>query len=114
MNVGYVVAVIGATGFVGKELSTALHLNTQIPIRKLKLFGSAKRVQEDIYLDHERYTIHSLPSNPMEKAQFDDVDIVFLATPKEVSRKLAPIFLEEGLIVFDIGGWVYEGAPKSE
>ena len=25
MSVGYVVAVIGATGFVGKELATALH-----------------------------------------------------------------------------------------
>lgn len=111
MSVGYVIAVIGATGFVGKELAAALH-TSGIPIRILKLFGSAKRVSEDIYLDHDRVSVFPLPSDPLEGAQFDNVDIVFLATPKEVSRRLAPIFLDEGITVFDIGGWVYEGAPK--
>ena len=111
MSVGYVVAVIGATGFVGKELATALH-TSEIPIRILKLFGSAKRVSEDIYLDHDRFPVSPLSSEPLADAQFDNVDIVFLATPKEVSQKLAPIFLDEGITVFDVGGWVYEGAPK--
>jgi aspartate-semialdehyde dehydrogenase len=113
MKPGYVIAVVGATGFVGKELATALHMNTQIPIRLLKLFGSSKRVDEDIYLDHERYSVQPLSAKPLEGAQFDNVDIVFLATPRTVSRKLAPILLDEGMIVVDIGGWVYEGAPKS-
>lgn len=111
MSLGYVVAVIGATGFVGKELATAIH-KSDIPIRILKLFGSAKRVSEDIYLDHDRFPVHPLSSEPLANAEFDNVDIVFLATPKEVSVKLAPIFLDEGITVFDIGGWVYEGAPK--
>ena len=113
MSVGYIVAIIGATGFVGKELATVLHREARFPIRLLKLFASAKRLREDIYLDHEHFVVNALPKNPLEKAQFEEVDIVFLATPKEESRRLAPIFLEEGIVVVDIGGWVYEGAPNS-
>ena len=113
MKPGYVIAVVGATGFVGRELATALHTNTAIPIRLLKLFSSSKRLEEDLYLDHDRFSVEPLPADPLVKAQFDNVDIVFLATPKEVSRKLAPIFLDEDMIVVDVGGWVYEGAPKS-
>ena len=113
MKPGYVIAVVGATGFVGRELATALHSSSQIPIRLLKLFASSRHLEDDIYLEHDRFHVEPLPADPLVKAQFDNVDIVFLATPKDVTRKLASLFLEEGMIVVDVGGWAYEGAPKS-
>ena len=113
MSHGYVIAVIGATGMVGKEIAAALVERAEFSLRDIRLFSSTKNDGETIYLNNMRHIVHALPKDPLSLAQFDNVDVVILATPSELSKRLAPIFLDEGIIVVDIGGWVYSGAPKS-
>ena len=113
MKKGYVIAVVGATGIVGKELALALSKRAEFPLSELKLFATAKNHGENIFLNNIRHTVLALPKDPLSLAYFDNVDVVILACPAKETRRLAPIFLDEGIVVIDIGGWAYPGAPKS-
>ena len=113
MSHGYVIAIIGATGMVGKEIAATIVERAEFPLRDIRLFSSTKNDGETIYLNNMRHIVHALPKDPLSMAQFDNVDVVILATPSELSKTLAPIFLDEGIVVVDIGGWTYPGSPKS-
>ena len=113
MSHGYVIAIIGATGMVGKEIAATIVERAEFPLRGIRLFASTRNDGETVYLNNMRHVVHALPKDPLSMAQFDNVDVVILATPFELSKTLAPIFLDEGIVVVDIGGWTYPGAPKS-
>jgi aspartate-semialdehyde dehydrogenase len=80
---GYVVAVVGATQPLGREVRAVLH-ERQLPIRDWRLFDTAERVEGGDEEDAEG------PLLALEDLALDDVDILFLCIPcsDQVRRRL--------------------------
>lgn len=93
------VAVVGATGYAGAELTAILARHPQAEI--VALFSSSGGSRTEI-----------LPSRPdlvaepfsIEKLFAAEPDIAFLATPNEVSVQLAPQIIDHGIKVIDLSG----------
>ena len=100
-------AVLGATGYSGLELTRILlrHPRVEKPIllRRKADNGSAADLA-DVFpalSGNGGYPLHSL-SWPALKQQ--GVQLLFLATPHEVSRSLVPEAIAQGLRVIDLSG----------
>jgi N-acetyl-gamma-glutamyl-phosphate reductase len=100
-------AVLGATGYSGLELTRILlrhpRLEKPMLLRRSADNGSAGDLA-DIFpalYGNGGYPLHSL-SWPTLKNQ--GVDLLFLATPHEVSRSLVPEAIAQGLRVIDLSG----------
>ena len=88
-------AIVGATGLVGKECLDIL-AEQKIKIRKVKLLASEKSAGEGVdYLDTE-FAIESLSEH-----SFDDVEVAFFSVPNDVSRRFVPIAADAGCLVID-------------
>src|SRR5579859_1954093 len=100
-------AVLGATGYSGLELTKILlrHPRVEKPVllRRASDNGSASDLADvfPVLSGNGGYPLHSL-SWPALKQQ--GVELLFLATPHEVSRSLAPEALAQGLRVIDLSG----------
>jgi len=101
------VAVLGATGYSGLELTRILlrHPRVEKPmlLRRSAENGNGGDLA-DIFpalYGNGGYPLHSL-SWPALKSQ--GVDLLFLATPHEVSRSLVPEAISQGLRVVDLSG----------
>lgn len=99
---GLSVAIIGATGCIGKELVYELPL--QLPIRKLHLFATKRRAGDSVSVEDRSIRIHSLPAEGIPVALMTDLDAVFFACPISVVLAHAETLAEEGIAVFDITG----------
>ncbi len=100
-------AVLGATGYSGLELTRILlrhpRLEKPILLRRSADKGSMADLA-DVFpalSGNGGYPLHSL-SWPVLKQQ--GVELLFLATPHEVSRSLVPEAMTEGLRVIDLSG----------
>ncbi len=100
-------AVLGATGYSGLELTRILlrHPRVEKPVllRRAADNGSPADLA-DVFpalSGNGGYPLHSL-SWPSLKHQ--GVDLLFLATPHEVSRSLVPEAIAQGLRVIDLSG----------
>lgn len=107
MSAKLTVAVLGATGYSGLELTRILlrHPRVEKPmlLRRSAENGSSGDLA-DIFpalYGNGGYPLHSL-SWPTLKNQ--GVDLLFLATPHEVSRSLVPEAMAQGLRVVDLSG----------
>jgi N-acetyl-gamma-glutamyl-phosphate reductase len=100
-------AVLGATGYSGLELTRILmrHPQVQKPalLRRSADKGSVSDLAEmfPVLSGNGGYPLHSL-SWPAMKQQ--GVELLFLATPHEVSRSIVPEALSHGLRVIDLSG----------
>ncbi|MBZ5683489.1 MAG: N-acetyl-gamma-glutamyl-phosphate reductase [Acidobacteriia bacterium] len=100
-------AVLGATGYSGLELTRILlrhpRLEKSVLLRRGADNGSAADLA-DVFpalSGNGGYPLHSL-SWPALKQQ--GVQLLFLATPHEVSRSLVPEAIAQGLRVIDLSG----------
>ncbi|HKV79133.1 MAG TPA: N-acetyl-gamma-glutamyl-phosphate reductase [Candidatus Sulfotelmatobacter sp.] len=100
-------AVLGATGYSGLELTQILlrhpRLEKPVLLRRNGDNGSAADLA-DVFpalSGNGGYPLHSL-SWPALKQQ--EVQLLFLATPHEVSRSLVPEAIGQGLRVIDLSG----------
>jgi N-acetyl-gamma-glutamyl-phosphate reductase len=100
-------AVLGATGYSGLELTRILlrhpRLEKPVLLRRNADNGSAADLA-DVFpalSGNGGYPLHSL-SWPALKQQ--GVQLLFLATPHEVSRSLVPEAIAQGLRVIDLSG----------
>jgi N-acetyl-gamma-glutamyl-phosphate reductase len=100
-------AVLGATGYSGLELTRILlrhpRLEKPVLLRRSADNGSAADLA-DVFpalSGNGGYPLHSL-SWPALKQQ--GVQLLFLATPHEVSRSLVPEAIGQGLRVIDLSG----------
>ena len=75
------VAVVGATGLVGRELVAVLE-QRQFPLADLRLYASLRSAGEEMACGDLRRRVEVL-----DGASFDDVDIVFLAAGERVSAE---------------------------
>jgi len=89
------VAVVGATGAVGREMVKILE-ERNFPIKNLFLFASEKSAGEVINFRSKAVKIQEL-----NKSSFNDIDIALFSAGSFISKKFAPIAAKMGAVVID-------------
>ncbi|MFT5683730.1 MAG: aspartate-semialdehyde dehydrogenase [Myxococcota bacterium] len=100
---GLQIAVVGATGAVGRELIEALP-DSGLPIGGIRAIASRSTRQLDIEVSGKSQRIHLMPESLADSAVVEGVDLVIFATPPEVTRQHAPAIADQGIATIDIGG----------
>lgn len=95
MKKKYVVAVVGATGNVGREVLNYL-ASRDFPIRKIIALASENSVGRQVSFGDDTIKV-----NQMKNFDFSGVDIAFFCAGSEVSRKYAKEAVSKGCIVID-------------
>ena len=95
MSRGWNVAVVGATGAVGREMVKVLE-ERKFPVNKLKLLASERSAGEKIEFMGEEITVEVLGED-----SFDDIDIGLFSPGAKVSAVYAPIAARAGAVVID-------------
>ena len=91
----YVVAVVGATGAVGREMVSILE-ERKFPVAELVLLASERTEGERIEFRNKNWTVKKLG-----KESFQDVDIALFSAGSERSLKFAPVAVSTGAVVID-------------
>jgi len=89
------IAILGATGVVGKELLKIL-AQRNFPVGKLKLLGSER--SKDLYM---QFKGKEFPVEVAQEDSFKDIDLVLAAVSADVSKKFASIAISSGATVID-------------
>lgn len=99
-------AVVGATGYVGRELIAQLARHPRAHIARLMSSGRGEDGPRPVEEFHPALRAQGLVCHPLgvEELEAADLDVVFLATPHEISHDLAPQLLEGGVRVVDLSG----------
>ena len=93
------VAIVGATGYAGSELTAILARHPEVELVGLYSSKGGARTEIAPTLPHliaEPFDIEALAAATP--------DVVFLATPNEVSAELVPELLDRGMRVIDLSG----------
>jgi aspartate-semialdehyde dehydrogenase len=88
-------AVVGATGLVGREF-LGLLAEHKIKIPRLKVLASEKSFGETVDLDDQALSVEILSED-----SFEDVEVAFFSVPNEITRKFVPIARKAGCLVID-------------
>ncbi len=91
----YNVAVVGATGLVGRTFLKVL-AEYDFPINNLVLYASARSAGKKVLFKDKEYTIVELTHDA-----FDDIDIALFSAGGGVSKEYAPIAAKKGAVVID-------------
>lgn len=97
-------AVLGASGYAGMELARLLARHPRVGsslLLRREADGNNGSGMVPIPANGHSHTSQPFSWEALEKAR---VDVLFLATPHEVSRTLAPEAVERGLRVIDLSG----------
>lgn len=89
------VAILGATGMVGRELLDIL-VERDFPIAKLTLMSSARSAGNRVLVGGKEYAVQEASPEA-----FQGVDVAFFAAGGQVSRQWADIAVEAGALVID-------------
>ncbi len=93
----YNVAVVGATGMVGRKFLEVL-TERQLPVENYYLFASAKSAGTEIDFMGKKHTVIELAEkNIVDKK----IDIALFSAGGDVSKEFAPIFAKHGVLVID-------------
>jgi len=90
------VAVVGATGVVGRETLSILS-ERRFPLASLRALASARSAGEELGLDDGK----SITVEDLEQADFKGVDVVFFAASGGVSKTWAPRAAAAGAVCID-------------
>ncbi|MBQ7409829.1 MAG: aspartate-semialdehyde dehydrogenase [Clostridia bacterium] len=92
----YKIAVVGATGLVGRKVIEVLE-EYQLPISSCEFFASRKSAGTDFYFNGKRCLVKEL-----KETSFDEgFDFAIFTAGGEVSKQYAPIAVQKGCIVID-------------
>ena len=89
------VAVVGATGLVGRTMLTVL-LERGFPAREIRAFASARSAGSELEVDGRWFTVAEATAEA-----FDGVDIALFSAGADQSRALAPAAAARGTVVID-------------
>ncbi|MGI6518233.1 MAG: aspartate-semialdehyde dehydrogenase [Bacillota bacterium] len=89
------VAVVGATGAVGREVVSAI-FDLGLPVSDLVLSSSPRSAGSKVFTPMGEVTVVNT-----ELSALEGVDIAFLAAGSSVSRELAPELAQRGTLVID-------------
>jgi len=93
----YNVAVVGATGMVGRKFLEVL-TEKQLPVENYYLFASAKSAGKTIDFMGKPHQIIELAEKNLEGK---NIDIALFSAGGDVSKEFAPIFAKHGILVVD-------------
>lgn len=88
-------AIVGATGVVGRETIKILE-ERNFPIKNLKLLASKQSIGKKIKFKQEEICIQEINNN-----SFKGIDLVFFSAGGEISQKYIPKAVKEGAVVID-------------
>lgn len=89
------VAIVGATGAVGREMLVCLS-ERNFPLSKLTLLASARSAGQKLTFRDEEITIEELTAD-----SFDGIDIALFSAGGGISEKFGPIAAAAGCLVID-------------
>lgn len=92
----YKLAIIGATGLVGKTAIKVLE-ERKLPISEYAFFASEKSAGKTVKIFGKEYKVKELN----EKSFDEGFDFAIFSAGGEISKKYAPIAVEKGCIVVD-------------
>jgi aspartate-semialdehyde dehydrogenase len=89
------IAIVGATGMVGKEILEILD-QRKFPINSLRLLASKKSAGSIISFQEKSIKVEEL-----KESSFTDIDIALFSAGGSISEKFAPIAVKAGAVVVD-------------
>lgn len=92
----YTVAILGATGAVGKESLEILE-ERKFPLEKLRLFASKRSAGEVMTCQGKEWTVEELT----ESSSFEGVDFAFISATDQISKDYGPKLGAAGIVVID-------------
>lgn len=92
----YKLAVVGATGLVGRKVIEILE-EYNLPLSNCEFFASRKSAGTDFYFGGKRCLVKELKENSFDEG----FDFAIFTAGGEVSKQYAPIAAEKGCIVVD-------------
>jgi len=96
------IALIGASGYSGMELGRCLLRHPKV--KSLTLIVNETPISPKIWIPEARHHSLSCLTLSQFKSSTSEFDLVFLATPAEVSMEIAPQLLSAKLKVIDLSG----------
>ena len=93
---GYTVAILGATGAVGKETLDILE-ERKFPLADLRLFASKRSAGEVLVCQEKEWTVEELT----ESTSFADVDFAFISATDTISKEYGQRLGASGVVVID-------------
>ena len=90
------VAVVGATGMVGRTFLKVLE-EENLPVENYYLFASARSAGSKVEFMGKEYTIEELNENSFDRG----IDIALFSAGGSISEKFAPIAASKGCVVID-------------
>jgi aspartate-semialdehyde dehydrogenase len=95
MNKEYNIAVVGATGLVGRTMLKVLE-ERAFPVKNLYLFASEKSAGKVLKFNNDEIQVRKL-----DKSSFDNVDIALFSAGGAVSLEYSPTAASKGCVVID-------------
>ncbi len=92
----YNIAVVGATGMVGRTFLKVLE-EIKLPVENYYLFASSRSAGQKIKFLGKEYTIEELNENSFDRG----IDIALFSAGAGISKKFAPIAASKGCVVVD-------------
>jgi N-acetyl-gamma-glutamyl-phosphate reductase (EC 1.2.1.38) len=99
--------IVGASGYTGAELVALVHRHPQLHLAGLYVSAGSEDANRPVSELHGQLRgVVDMPLTPLTSPEevAKQADVVFLATAHAVSHELAPIFLAQGCVVFDLSG----------
>lgn len=93
---GYRVAIVGATGEVGRTFLKVLE-ERNFPVDELELFASERSEGVELEFKGERIKVQALS----RRNDFKGIDIALFSAGASVSKEYAPKFAKDGAVVID-------------
>ncbi len=93
----YNIAVVGATGMVGRKFLQVL-TERQLPAENYFLFASAKSAGSEIDFMGKKHTVIELNEQNIKAHK---IDIALFSAGGDISKEYAPIFAKNGTLVID-------------
>lgn len=91
------IAVVGASGAVGRELLSILETRNQLSIKKLKLFTSKKSAGKTILFGGKHLKFDELS----DTETFEEFNLVFFTAGRAISEKFIPRVVSSGALSID-------------
>jgi aspartate-semialdehyde dehydrogenase len=92
---GYKVAIVGATGMVGKEFAKVLEQRS-FPVASIKLLASDRSAGKKLFFCHREIEVEETAPETLK-----DIDIALFSAGAEISRYFSPIAAQSGAVVID-------------
>ena len=92
----YNIAIVGATGNVGREILQIIQ-ERNFPVKKIYALASKRSEGKKLNYGEDK----SIKVSSLEKFKFENIDIVFSSSGSEISKVFVPKATKAGAIVID-------------